>query len=104
MAITTVIADYGNAKHKEAIEAMLVRVPVSPHAIGCPQTAWSSHSAPRSRQLEYSLHPMGGGEAIDSEKLSRVVGELAKRPYAFSVLAFGEDGRVAGFANCLEVK
>mmetsp|Transcript_40825 Transcript_40825/g.79936 ORF Transcript_40825/g.79936 Transcript_40825/m.79936 type:complete len:163 (-) Transcript_40825:17-505(-) len=75
MPISVVRADYGNAEHAKAIEAML---------------------------LEYSMHPMGGGEAIPADKLSIVVSELAKRPFAFSVLAFADDGRVAGLANCIE--
>ena len=49
----------------------------------------------------YAQDPMGGGEALSQEVLERLPGELAKRPHAFSVLAFVGD-KAAGLVNCFE--
>ncbi|KOY02629.1 GNAT family N-acetyltransferase [Pseudomonas nunensis] len=49
----------------------------------------------------YAEDPMGGGEPLDAEVLRQLPAELAKRPYAFSVLAF-VGGEPAGLVNCFE--
>lgn len=49
----------------------------------------------------YAMDPMGGGQPMAQAKLDRLAGELARRPHAFSVLAF-VDGAPAGLANCFE--
>ncbi|QEI08057.1 GNAT family N-acetyltransferase [Pigmentiphaga aceris] len=49
----------------------------------------------------YAQDPMGGGEALPAAVLGRLVGELSKRPHAFSVLAFVDD-QPAGLVNCFE--
>jgi ribosomal protein S18 acetylase RimI-like enzyme len=49
----------------------------------------------------YAEDPMGGGEPLDADVLRQVPAELAKRPYAFSVLAF-VGGEPAGLVNCFE--
>ncbi|MEO6678160.1 MAG: GNAT family N-acetyltransferase [Pseudomonas sp.] len=49
----------------------------------------------------YAQDPMGGGEPLDAEVLQQLPAELAKRPYAFSVLAF-VGGEPAGLVNCFE--
>jgi ribosomal protein S18 acetylase RimI-like enzyme len=52
----------------------------------------------------YALDPMGGGEGLSDFAKTHVVAELAKLPYAFSVLAFdGEDNsKPVGLANCMQ--
>ncbi|WP_213938909.1 GNAT family N-acetyltransferase [Pseudomonas sp. dw_612] len=49
----------------------------------------------------YAEDPMGGSEPLDAEVLRQLPAELAKRPYAFSVLAF-VGGEPAGLVNCFE--
>lgn len=49
----------------------------------------------------YAKDPMGGGEALSPQVLERLPAELAKRPHAFSVLAF-VNGEAAGLINCFE--
>lgn len=49
----------------------------------------------------YASDPMGGGKALDEEVKHRLVHELSKRPYAFSVIAYA-NGEPAGLANCFE--
>ncbi|WP_077044853.1 GNAT family N-acetyltransferase [Pseudomonas sp. KK4] len=49
----------------------------------------------------YAQDPMGGGHALPVDVLQQLPGELAKRPHAFSVLAFVE-GEPAGLVNCFE--
>jgi ribosomal protein S18 acetylase RimI-like enzyme len=49
----------------------------------------------------YAQDPMGGGHALPEDIVQRLPGELAKRPHAFSVLAF-VDGEPAGLVNCFE--
>ena len=49
----------------------------------------------------YAQDPMGGGEALSDAVLQALPAELAKRPHAFSVLAF-VDGQAAGLINCFE--
>ncbi|MEJ8856391.1 GNAT family N-acetyltransferase [Variovorax robiniae] len=49
----------------------------------------------------YARDPAGGGTAIPLKVLTRLPGELAKRPQAFTVLAI--DGDLAiGLVNCIE--
>jgi len=49
----------------------------------------------------YARDPAGGGTAIAPELLARLPAELARRPQAYSVLAFDGDEPV-GLVNCIE--
>lgn len=49
----------------------------------------------------YARDAMGGGEALRADVKERVVGELARLPHAFSLIAYA-DGVAMGLANCLE--
>ena len=49
----------------------------------------------------YARDPMGGGAPLDSQVKTRLVGELARLPHAFSVIAY-VDGAPAGLVNCFE--
>ncbi|WP_339531289.1 GNAT family N-acetyltransferase [Pseudomonas mucidolens] len=49
----------------------------------------------------YAQDPMGGGQALSADLLQQLPAELAKRPHAFSVLAF-VGGEPAGLVNCFE--
>ncbi|MDB6445646.1 Acetyltransferase (GNAT) family protein [Pseudomonas sp. NFACC32-1] len=49
----------------------------------------------------YAQDPMGGGRPLPAEVLLHLPEELAKRPHAFSVLAF-VNGEPAGLVNCFE--
>ncbi|VVN92307.1 GNAT family N-acetyltransferase [Pseudomonas fluorescens] len=49
----------------------------------------------------YAEDPMGGGESLSADVLNNLPRELAKRPHAFSVLAF-VGGEPAGLVNCFE--
>ncbi|MCG6576115.1 GNAT family N-acetyltransferase [Pseudomonas sp. AF32] len=49
----------------------------------------------------YAEDPMGIGRSLAPEVLLHLPEELAKRPYAFSVLAF-VNGEPAGLVNCFE--
>ena len=49
----------------------------------------------------YALDPMGGGACLPEEVKRDLVPELAKRPWAFSVLAHVDD-EAAGLINCFE--
>ncbi|RYF76759.1 MAG: GNAT family N-acetyltransferase [Comamonadaceae bacterium] len=49
----------------------------------------------------YARDPAGGGTALAADVLARLPAELARRPQAFSVLAFDGDGAV-GLINCFE--
>ncbi|WP_062268957.1 GNAT family N-acetyltransferase [Endozoicomonas arenosclerae] len=49
----------------------------------------------------YSRDPMGGGKPLNSFTREHLVQELAKRPFAFSVLCH-VDGKPAALANCME--
>lgn len=49
----------------------------------------------------YAEDPMGGGHSLPSDLLRQLPAELAKRPHAFSVLAF-VGGEPAGLVNCFE--
>jgi ribosomal protein S18 acetylase RimI-like enzyme len=49
----------------------------------------------------YASDPAGGGEPLSADAQARLVPELARRPHAFSVLAY--DGNVAvGLVNAIE--
>lgn len=49
----------------------------------------------------YARNPSGGGVPLTPDVMAQLSAELAKRPQAFSVLAF--DGKLAvGLANCFE--
>lgn len=74
MDINIIRADYSNPKHEKAIPYLL---------------------------NEYAKDPQGGGESLSNNTLHSLVGELAKRPFAFSVLAF-VDKEPAGLVNCFE--
>ena len=50
---------------------------------------------------EYAKDVMGGGESLPSDTCEQLAGELAKRPHAFSVLAF-IGGEPVGLVNCFE--
>lgn len=74
MAIDIIQADYANPLHQQAIVALI---------------------------NSYASEPTGGGKPISDFVKNNLVNELAKRPYAFSVLAF--DGPMAvGVTNCFE--
>ena len=49
----------------------------------------------------YARDPAGGGTAVAAELLARLPAELARRPHAFSVLAFAGTEPV-GLVNCFE--
>ncbi len=49
----------------------------------------------------YARDPMGGGHALSQFARDNLAAELAKRPQAFSVLAFVGDQAV-GLVNCIE--
>jgi ribosomal protein S18 acetylase RimI-like enzyme len=49
----------------------------------------------------YAEDPMGGGHSLPTDLLAQLPAELAKRPHAFSVLAF-VGGEPAGLVNCFE--
>lgn len=49
----------------------------------------------------YAQDPMGGGHSLSADLLQQLPAELAKRPHAFSVLAF-VGGEPAGLVNCFE--
>ena len=72
--LSVLTADYSDQVHGEAIRTMLNK---------------------------YAMDEMGGGQPIDSGILGTLLPELAKRPFAFSVLAF-VDGQPAGLLNCFE--
>ncbi|MGY2165105.1 GNAT family N-acetyltransferase [Pseudomonas tolaasii] len=50
---------------------------------------------------QYAQDPMGGGHSLPADLLQQLPAELAKRPHAFSVLAF-VGGEPAGLINCFE--
>ena len=49
----------------------------------------------------YASGAMGGGKPLQQHVLNELVDELAKREFAFSVLAYC-DGAAAGLVNCFE--
>lgn len=50
----------------------------------------------------YAHDPMGGGAGLTEYAKAHVVGGLASRPQAFSVLAFAQDETPVGLVNCIE--
>jgi len=68
------LADYGNASDAQAVVRLLDA---------------------------YAQDPAGGGEALSEAVKAALVPELARRPQAFSVLAFDGDQAV-GLVNCIE--
>jgi len=72
--LAIVRADYGNAVHARALVEMLD---------------------------DYARDPAGGGAALSDFARANLVGALAARPQAFSVLAF-DGARVVGLVNCIE--
>lgn len=64
MMITTLMADYLNVQHARDIVTLLDA---------------------------YAMDPMGGGEALSEDVRKNLVQELAKRPWAFTVLAYAGD-------------
>jgi ribosomal protein S18 acetylase RimI-like enzyme len=49
----------------------------------------------------YAADPMGGGKPLDTEVKNNLVKELAKLPFAFSVIAY-IDAKPVGLINCFE--
>ena len=70
----TTLADYNNPAHAAAVLKLL---------------------------NAYAQDPAGGGQALSNFAKSNLVQELAKRPQAFSVLAFDSNVPV-GLVNCIE--
>ena len=70
----TTVADYNNPAHAAAVIKLLDA---------------------------YAQDPAGGGQALSDFAKSNLVQELAKRPQAFSVLAFDSNVPV-GLVNCIE--
>lgn len=74
MVITTVVADYVNVQHAQDIVTLLDT---------------------------YAMDPMGGGQPLSEYVKTHLVQELAKRSWAFTILAYADDQPV-GLANCFE--
>jgi len=74
MQVDVIKADYSNSKHQTEIIALL-------HA--------------------YASDPMGGGQGLSEHAKTHLVGELARLPHAFTLIAY-VDGEPAGLANCFE--
>ncbi len=74
METTIVRADYADPRHASAIVTLLDA---------------------------YARDPMGGGRPLEQQVRDNLVAALAKRPQAFSVLAF-TDERPVGLVNCFE--
>ena len=49
----------------------------------------------------YATDPMGGGKPLDKVVKDNLITELARREYAFSLIAY-VDHKPAGLANCFE--
>lgn len=74
MSVEILLADYSNPKHANDIIMLLDA---------------------------YASDPMGGGKPLDEVVKKNLVGELSKRPYAFSIIAYVDD-KPAGLTNCFE--
>lgn len=72
--VQVLLADYANPRHAAALVALLDG---------------------------YAQDPAGGAEALTEDVKARLVSELARRPQAFSVLAFDGDEAV-GLVNAIE--
>ena len=70
--LSTIIADYENAIHANALVTLM---------------------------NEYACHPMGGGKALDLEVQKKLPAALAAHPDAFSILVFKKN-KAVGLANC----
>lgn len=75
MNVSVKVADYTDGHHASSLKSLLAA---------------------------YALDPAGGGEAIPDNVLEGLVPQLAARPFAFSMLAFDNDGKPVGLANCFE--
>lgn len=75
MKIQIAIADYNNRQQAEDIVFLLDR---------------------------YASDPSGGGKSLDNYVKKNLIAELAKLPFAFSILAYVED-KPAGLINCFTV-
>ena len=73
-AIATLIADYRNPAHAEAVVSLLD---------------------------SYARDPAGGGTPLDAAVREALPAALAARPQAFSVLAYDGE-RAVGLINCIE--
>ena len=49
----------------------------------------------------YASDPMGGGQPLKTSAKMNLISELARRPYAFSIIAY-LDNQPVGLANCFE--
>lgn len=74
LAVTVLQADYANVSHAQALVQLLDM---------------------------YAQDPMGGSKALGDFAIQNLVAELARRPNAFSILAF-VGGVQAGLVNCFE--
>ena len=72
--VTVILADYSNVQHGKDIVGLL---------------------------SAYALDPMGGAQGLTPYVKQNLVSELAKRPYAFSLISY-VDGKAAGLINCFE--
>jgi GNAT superfamily N-acetyltransferase len=50
----------------------------------------------------YARDPMGGGMPLAPEALARLCDDLNQRSFAFSFIAYSENGTPAGLINCFE--
>lgn len=74
MTLDVLLADYTNPQHARDIVALL------------------DH---------YARDPMGGGAPLDDAVAQRIISELARRSFAFTVLCYVDDHAV-GLVNCFE--
>lgn len=74
MEIEVIVADYLNKKHGDDIVQLL---------------------------NSYAEDPMGGGESLSSYTKENLIAELAKMPYAFSLICY-VDTEPAGLVNCFD--
>lgn len=76
-SIRLCVADYANSAHAHAVVLLLDA---------------------------YARDPMGGAQGLSDFARRHLVAELARRPHAFSVLAFDgwDDSKPVGLANCME--
>jgi len=74
MNIKVIKANYLNTKHEKEIQKLL---------------------------NIYASDPMGGGKPLNKKIKENIVKELSKLPYAFSLIAYANEGPI-GLANCFE--
>ena len=85
-------------------KALSVVLPVSPSGVSVLQADYANplHARAVVQLLDmYAQDPMGGSKALGEFSKLNLVAELARRPNAFSVIAF-DDGVPAGLVNCFE--